>query len=140
MNARFVLATVMLLAVVHAHAQTVDPEVAEALRAISRDINKSLPVQIDREKILETTVAIQRVLIFKYKFTDESIVSDPRFSAQKYISHLRASLGQSTCTDAGTLELLAKGAKFNYLFTIRRGAKIIDFTLDATVCAAYRPR
>lgn len=107
---------------------------------MSRDINKSLPVQIDREKVLEATVALHDTLIFKYKFTDETVINDPRFDKQKYIVHLRASLGQSTCTDAGTFELMRKGAKYNYLFTNRRGLKVIDFVLDADVCADYLRR
>lgn len=119
-------------------AQSPDAGVADELRSISRDINKSLPLQIDRDKMLEVTAAIQSTLIFKYKFTDETAINDPRFDKHKYVAHLRTSLGESTCKDAGTFELLQRGAKYNYLFINKRGLQVIDFTLDARVCSDYR--
>ncbi len=118
-------------------AYAADSEVEGVLRSISRDINKSLPLQIDREKMLEVTVALHNTLIFKYKFTDETIINDPRFNKEKYLAYLRASLSQSTCKDSGTFELLRKGAKYNYLFINKRGLQIIDFSLDAKVCSDY---
>lgn len=118
-------------------AYAADSEVEGILRSISQDINKSLPLQIDREKILEVTVALHNTLIFKYKFTDETIINDPRFNKEKYLAHLRTSLSQSTCKDDGTLELLRKGAKYNYLFINKRGLQIIDFSLDAKACLDY---
>lgn len=119
-------------------AQAPDREVADALRSMSRDMNKSLPLQIDREKILEVTAAIQSTLIFKYKFTDETVINDPRFDKHKYVAHLRTSLGESTCKDAGAFELLQRGAKYNYLFINKRGLQVMDFTLDAKACSDYR--
>jgi len=121
-------------------AQASDPEVADVLRSMSRDMNKSLPLQIDREKMLEVTVAMQGTLIFKYKFTDETVINDPRFDKQRYLAHLRTSLGESTCKDPGTFELLRRGARYNYLFTNNRGLQVIDFTLDAKACSDYRRR
>lgn len=114
-----------------------DSEVTDTLRSMSREFNKSLPLQIDHEKILEVTVVVQSTLIFKYKFTDEKTIDDPRFDKQKYASHLRMSLGESTCKDKNNFELLRKGAKYNYLFVNKRGLQIIDFTLDTKVCSEY---
>jgi len=87
--------------------------------------------------MLEVTVALHNTLIFKYKFTDETIINDRRFSKETYLAHLRVSLGQSMCRDSGTSELLRKGAKYNYLFTNKRGLQVIDFTLDAKACSDY---
>lgn len=118
-------------------AHAADSEVEGVLRSISRDINKSLPLQIDSDKMLEVTVALHNTLIFKYKFTDETVINDPRFSKGKYLAHLRVSLGESMCRDSGTLELLREGAKYNYLFTSKHGLQVIDFTLDAKACSDY---
>ncbi len=57
--------------------QADEPAVSDVLQTISKEINKSVPLKIDREKDLETTVALFDTLIFKYKFTDESTISNP---------------------------------------------------------------
>ena len=88
-----------------------DAEVEQALLAMSKDINKNLPLQVDKEKALEATAVIQETLVFKYKFTDETTIRNPRFSRAKYEEHLRASLQASTCSDPGLKELIRRGAK-----------------------------
>lgn len=117
-----------------------DDEVEKALRSMSREMNKSLPLQIDKEKLLEATVVMQSTLIFKYKFTDETVINDPRFDKNRYVAHLQVSLGESTCKDAGAFELLRRGAIYNYIFINRRGVKIIDFKVNAKFCSQYRRR
>lgn len=110
-------------------------EVEQALLSMSKNINKNLPLQIDKEKALEATVAIQDTLVIKYKFTDETTIRNPRFSRAQYEKHLRASLQASTCSDPDLKELMQRGAKFNYLFFDRKGIAIVDFTLNAMQCA-----
>jgi hypothetical protein len=112
-----------------------DTDVEQALLAMSKNINKNLPLQIDKEKSLEATVALRDTLVFKYKFTDETTIRSPGFSRGQYEKHLRASLQASTCSDPGLKELIQRGAKFNYLFVDRKGMAIIDFTLNAMQCA-----
>lgn len=111
-----------------------DAEVEQALLAMSKNINKNLPLQIDKEKALEATAALQDTLVFKYKFTDETTIRNPRFSRTQYEKHLRASLQASTCSDPDLMELMRRGAKFNYLFVDRKGMKIVDFTLNTAHC------
>ena len=112
--------------------------VSDVLQTISKEINKSVPLKIDREKDLETTVALFDTLIFKYKFTDESTISNPRFDKNKYLAALRVSLGESTCMDLSTFALLKRGAKYSYMFTNKRGLKLFEYTLDERECANYR--
>ncbi len=123
------------VSLLHGIAGAHEAEVEQALFAMSKNFNKNLPLQIDKEKMLEATLAIQDVLVFKYKFTDESTIRNPRFSRIQYEKHLRDSLRASTCSDPSVVEIMRRGAKFNYLFVDRKGMKIIDFTLNATQCA-----
>ena len=137
MKFQHVTLALLFTAVTHSYAGTSQDDLSDDLRAVSKELNKSLPVQIDRDKILEVTLAVQSTLIFKYKFIDETVINHPNFRASKYIAQLRISLGESTCKDSGSLELLQRGAKYNYLFTTRSGLRIIDFTLDSSGCAEY---
>lgn len=118
--------------------QADEPAVSDVLQTISKEINKSVPFKIDREKDLETTVALFDTLIFKYKFTDESTISNPRFDKNKYLAALRGSLGESTCMDPSTFALLKRGAKYSYIFTNKRGLKLFEYTLDERECTKYR--
>lgn len=102
---------------------------------MSLELNKSLPVRIDKEKTLETIVAIRSTLIYKYKFTDETTIRDQRFNPKLYEKHLANSLRQSTCQDADIAGLLRRGARFNYLFVDRYGMTVVDFTLDSAFCS-----
>lgn len=112
-----------------------DAELEQALLTMSKTFNKTLPLQIDKEKMLEATATFQDTIIFKYKFTDETVIKNPRFSRSKYEKHLRMSLHSSTCDDPNVRELMRRGANFNYLFTDRSGMKIADFTLNAAECS-----
>lgn len=131
-----VLAALLASAVPEAGAG--DLAVPEVLRAISKEINRSVPIRVDNEKELETSVVMFDTLVFKYKFTDETTISNPRFSKDKYLAALRVSLGESTCMDESTFALLKRGAKYNYLFTTKRGFTVFEYTLDHKVCASYR--
>jgi len=113
------------------------PPVEEALRQIARELSSTLPVRVDREKSLETIVALHSTLIFKYKFNDETTIRDPRFDPKLYEKHLARSLRASTCTDKGLAALLRRGARFNYLFVDKYGVKVVDFTLDAATCVSH---
>ena len=83
---------------------------------------------------------MRNTLVIKYMFTDETVINNPRFDVNRYIAHLQVSLGESTCKDDGTFELLRRGAKYNYMFINRKGLKVIDFTLDSRFCTEYRRR
>jgi hypothetical protein len=119
------------------HASSFDKSVSSTLQATSKEINKSLPVRVDKEKILETTVAIKNILIIKYKVTDDSTFKDPRFDIKKYTYHFRNSVGESTCRDEGTFALLKRGAAYNYIFINQYGQKLFDFLLNERECSDY---
>jgi hypothetical protein len=120
-----------------AHAGLFDKSVSSTLLFTSKEINKSLPVRVDNEKILETTVAINNVLIFKYSMTDDSNFRDPRFDINKYTYHFRNSLGESACKDKSTFELFKRGASYNYIFINQYGHKLFDFILNERECSNY---
>lgn len=132
------IAAMVLVTASPCFAQSQEPPVADVLLRIAREINPTLPLQIDKEKVLEVTAAVRNTLIFKYKFTDERTINDPRWDREKYIAALRLSLGQSTCSDSATFALLVRGARYNYLFTTRAGRQVVDFTLDAAACRDLR--
>lgn len=111
-----------------------DKEVEEALLAMSKDLNKNFPLQVDKEKIIETSAAVGDTLVFKYKFISDTTISDPRFNPKLYEKHLLTSLQGSTCSDPNIKALMQRGGKFNYLFVDRVGNKIIDFTLNSEKC------
>lgn len=119
-----------------AHAQAGGIE--QTLQDLAKELNKSVPIQVDHEKKLEVVVAFQDTLIFKYKFTDETVIDDPRFENARYLSALRSSLISSMCGNPGTVELFRQGAKYNYVMIRRNGKKVVDFTLDRAACSQYR--
>lgn len=133
-----VIVVAALIAGTSIHSRAGDPPVSNVLRSISSEINRSVPIRVDKEKELETSVAVFDTLVFKYKFTDETTISHPRFSKNKYLAALRISLGESTCMDDATFALLKRGAKYNYLFLTKRGVKVLEYTLDESQCATYR--
>jgi hypothetical protein len=114
------------------NADAANNDIASTLRAMSKKINLSLPVPVDTEKILETTVAIDRTLIFKYKVNDNSSFKDPRFHADRYTYYIRKSLARSTCKDA--LPLFERGASYNYIFIDKYGQNLFEYTLDKKEC------
>jgi len=120
-----------------AHGGWFSKNVSSTLLSTSKEINKSLPVRVDKEKILETTVAIKNVLIFKYKITDDSTFKDPQFNISKYTYYLRNSLGESICKDKNTYELFKRGASYNYIYINQYGQKLLDFTLNEKECSDY---
>ncbi len=120
-----------------AYAGLFEKSVSSTLKSTSKELNKSLPVQVDREKTLETTVASKNVLIFKYKITDDSTFKNPRFDLNIYMYHLRNSLGESTCRDEGSYALLKRGASYNYIYINQYGQKLLDFTLTEQECSNY---
>lgn len=114
-----------------------DESVSNKLRSMSKELNKSLPVRVDREKILETTMAVKNVLVMKYKITDDSTFKDPRFDVNLYVYHFRNGQGQFICKDESNFELLKRGASYNYIFVNKYGQKLFEYTLNEQECLNY---
>ncbi len=119
------------------HAGLFDESVSSILQSTSKELSKSLSIQVDREKILETIVAYKDVLIFKYKITDDSTFKDPRFDPSKYTFYFRKSVGESVCKNESTYALLKCGASYDYVYINQYGQKLFDFILDEKECSNY---
>lgn len=120
-----------------AHADSFDQNVNRKLLSMSKEFNKGLPVRIDREKILESTMVVKNVLIFKYKITDDSNFRNPRFDINKYTYYFRNAQGEIICKDESNYALLKRGANYNYIFVNKYGQILFDFTLNEKECANF---
>lgn len=120
-----------------AHADSFDQSVNRKLLSMSKEFNKGLPVRIDGEKILESTMVVKNVLMFKYKITDDSIFKNPRFDINKYRYHFRNAQGEIICKDESNYALLKQGASYNYIFVNKYGQILFDFTLNGRECANF---
>jgi hypothetical protein len=108
--------------------------VPEDIRELAKGLQASLPIQVDKDKQLETVVAVGNTLIFKYKVTDATVFLAPHFDTEKYTRALLASQQGSVCKEESTRDLLRRGAKFNYLMVGRDGQRFINYTLTNQAC------
>lgn len=124
-----------------ASANDTDPDtVGRQLRAVSREINRNLPLQIDAEKRLDATAVIGETLIFKYTFLDERVINQRNWSSDRYGKALLAGAAAQYCMDRAMRALLRSGAAINYVMVTASGQKVVDVTVNERNCAGPKSR
>lgn len=97
----------------------------------SRQINRQLPMMVDQETRLDTTVVLNRE--FYYKYTLINYKGNDVDKSRLY-EWAESALKASFCDNDNIKKVLRVGVKFNYIYYGKDGIQIIIVTLDSNKC------
>jgi hypothetical protein len=91
-----------------------DPRSEESLRKLAAEINRSVPVMIDKETELLPAVGAQAMLIYNYRLVSYSVA---QLDAEKFATGAKQRVTQGACNRPETRDdLLKNGVTLRYTY------------------------
>jgi hypothetical protein len=103
----------------------------EVLNATANKINSSLPMMLDSDTELSTTVGLDGILQYHYRLVNYSI---EQIDTGTLMPQLRQNIINSSCTIKDTRDLLKKGAMLEYIYHDKDRRVISSFSLNNNEC------
>ena len=97
---------------------------------ISRQINSQLPVMIDNETRLDTTIVIGKNLFYKHTLIN---VKKEELDGNKLSDELRRNLKNSICSNENIMKMLSLGIIYNYLYFDKAGVLITSVNINKNI-------
>jgi len=108
-----------------------DAEVAEVLAEAAREINKSVPMVVDRGLRLDGTVGANKVLLYNYTLLDHKASA---VNVTEFRRGMRAKLVPGVCKDEAMQFLLKNGVRYRYRYRGKGGKEIATITVGSAEC------
>ena len=104
------------------------------LNQVAGRLNRSLPMMIDQETELVSTVGLESTFVYNYRLVNSSA---SEIDAAKLNELLRPQVTNGACTNPETRDqFLKRGVRLRYLYTDKDRAFITSFDVTAADCAA----
>lgn len=103
----------------------------EVLNATANKINSSLPMMLDSDTELSTTVGLDGILQYHYRLVNYSI---EQIDTGTLMPQLRQNIINSSCTIKDTRDLLKKGVMLEYIYHDKDRRVISSFSLNNNEC------
>lgn len=108
-----------------------DAEVAKVLAEASREINKSLPMIVDKGLRLDSSVGANKVLLYSYTLVDHKASA---VNADEFRRGMTAKIIPSVCEDEEMQFLLKNGVRYRYRYHGEDGTEIATITMGSSDC------
>ena len=105
-----------------------DPRSEESLRKLAAEINRSVPVMIDKETELLPAVGAQAMLIYNYRLVSYSVA---QLDAEKFATGAKQRVAQGACNKPQTRDDLLKNGvtlRYSYFDKDKQHIATIDVT------------
>ena len=108
--------------------EKLDPKSAERLRKIAAELNRSVPVMIDKETELSAVEGHEAMLIYKYRLVPYSVT---QMDHTRFAAAVRQKVSQGACNRAETRDdFLKRGVTLRYSYFDKD--KVHIATVDVT--------
>lgn len=108
-----------------------DDEIAQLLVETSRKVNAQLPIMIDKDTRLDTTIALGKQLYYKYTLVNVSV--DEIF-AKDFIDRLEAMEKYNHCNNKDMTTMLKLGVVYFYIVSDKNGRLVGQIKISAESC------
>ena len=108
-----------------------DGAIEETLASLSKKVNGQLPLMIDPETRLDTTICVGKQMHYKYTMVN---FDKNQFSQNTFQIEMKAMLKRNQCGDEKVLELLEKGVEYFYMYFDKNGNNIATIKISKRVC------
>jgi len=118
--------------------ERLDPRSAERLGKIAAELNRSVPVMIDKETELTLVEGHEAMLIYKYRLVPYSV---SQLDHQKFAAGAKQKVAQGACNQAELREdYLKKGVTLRYSYFDKDKQHIATVDVTPTDCGFYTQR
>jgi hypothetical protein len=108
-----------------------DQKLEKILRKTSEDLNKQLPMTVDSETRLDSTLVYKNEIKYLYTlYTLHSSEIDAVLLRKTY----EPNLINGVCTSENTSKLLKRGGKFLYIYRSKDGKEVLRMSVDKSKC------
>jgi len=108
-----------------------DGEVAQVLAEAAREINKLVPMVVDKGLRLDGTVGAKKVLLYNYTLVDHKAST---VNVDEFRRGMRAKLVPGVCGDEAMQFLLKNGVRYRYRYRGKDGREIATITVGSADC------
>lgn len=108
-----------------------DAEVAQVLAEASREINKAVPMVVDKGLRLDGTVGANKVLLYNYTLVDHEASA---VNTNEFRDGMRARLVPGVCKDEAMQFLLQNGVRYRYRYRGKDGKEVATITVGSADC------
>lgn len=105
------------------------------LNRVASEVNKGLPMMVDKETELTNVGALPGILVYHYRLVS---VTSSEVIPEQLVDQLRPSAATRACTTPETREgLLNRGVAMRFSYSDTNGAYITAFDVTSGSCATY---
>jgi hypothetical protein len=108
-----------------------DVSSAAALGKVAADINKGLPMMLNKDIELVTTIGLDGMFIYKARLVDRSLDA---IDVPSFIAGVRPEVVNTACT-IDLRKLLDRGVVVQYVYVDRDGRQVADIRVGAKDCS-----
>jgi hypothetical protein len=108
-----------------------DTEVEQALAKAARQINKSVPMVVEKGLRLDKAVGANKQLLYSYTLTDHDASA---VKADEFRRGMRARLVSGVCEDEAMQVLLENGVRYTYRYHGKDGKEIATISVASRDC------
>lgn len=131
--AAFVVASAVWWALPQSHKND-DPRSLKTLSRIAAEINRSVPVMIDKETELLTTAGAEAMLIYNYRLVGYSL---SQLDPNQFATRIKPGVTRNACNRAETREeFLNKGITLRYAYFDKDKQHIATIDVSPTDCGS----
>ena len=137
----FIIAALVLVLAVwwalpRSHQKDENPRSLESLRRVAADLNRSVPVMIDKETELLTAAGAEGMLIYNYRLVG---YSRSQLDPSQFATRIKPGVTRNACNRAETREeFLNKGVILRYAYFDKDKQHIATIDVSPSDCGSWK--
>lgn len=108
-----------------------DATIEETLMEASQQINKQLPMMVDSETRLDTTICAGKHVLYKYTMIG---LSAKDLDIISFNDEIKTMLVKNQCSNENMVKMLKFGVQYSYMYQDRDGNLITTINIDKRAC------
>lgn len=105
--------------------------IEETLIATSQQINKQLPMMIDSETRLDTTMCAGKHVAYKYTMIN---LTEKDIDKIAFTNEIKTMLMKNQCSNENMIKMLKMGVQCNYMYQDRNGILLATININKSHC------
>jgi hypothetical protein len=132
-----IVASVLWWGLPRSYQKHENPRSLESLSRVAADLNRSVPVMIDKETELLTSAGAEAMLIYNYRLVQYSL---SQLDPNQFATRIKPGVTRNACNRAETREeFLNKGITLRYVYFDRDKQHIATIDISPADCGFNKP-
>jgi hypothetical protein len=109
----------------------VDGAIEEKLIEISKKINSQLPIMVDPDTRIDTTICYGEKMLYKYTMVN---YSENELDKSAFKNEMATMLAKNQCNNGNMVKMLKMGVEYYYVYSDKNGTHIATINISKKNC------